>query len=156
MDKLSIANEMAKFDAKDRNFFDSLSEEEQKKFSPYLMIRWGSAVEGSSELQAYYLMSVNERLNKNFFDISTAKHKKFQWLLATTVSPGCGKQYHKWISGQKKDTGNNKIEKILVEMYPSMKLSDIRMLIHLNTEADLKSLLAETGMTNKQIKEIFK
>lgn len=47
MDKLHISNEMLQFDKKNRNFFDDLTPEEQKKFSPFIMIRWGSAVEGS-------------------------------------------------------------------------------------------------------------
>ena len=106
MDKLAISNEMLQFDRKNREFYDDLTEEEKKKFSPYLMIRWGSTVEGDPDLQAYYLMSANERLNKHFFDISTTHHKKFQWLLATTVSPGMGKQYHKWLSGTKKENTN--------------------------------------------------
>jgi hypothetical protein len=102
--KLDIAYEMAQFDSKNRNFFDDLSEDEQKKFSPYLMIRWGATVRGDPDLQAYYLMSVNERLNKNFFDISTTQHKKLQWLLASTVSPGLGKQRHDWLAGKKKES----------------------------------------------------
>ena len=35
-DKLSIQNEMNSFDLKDRSFYDSLTDEERKKFSPYL------------------------------------------------------------------------------------------------------------------------
>ena len=66
-DKLNIANEMLQFDRKNRGFYDDLTEDEQKKFSPFLMVRWGADVQGSPELQAYYLMSVNERLNKHFF-----------------------------------------------------------------------------------------
>ena len=53
-DKLNIANEMRQFDRKNRNFYDELTAEEKKKFSNYLMIRWGSAVEGSRELQEFY------------------------------------------------------------------------------------------------------
>ena len=49
-DKLNIGNEMRQFDRKNRQFYDELTEEERKKFSPYLMIRWGSAVEGSRDL----------------------------------------------------------------------------------------------------------
>ena len=55
-DKLNIANEMRAFDIKDRDFYKNLTEEERKKFSNYLMIRCGSSVQGSSELQQYYLM----------------------------------------------------------------------------------------------------
>ncbi len=91
-DKLSVKNETAALDRKDVSFYDSLSDEEKKKFSPYLMMRYSASVDGSSDLQAWYLMATNERVNKNFFDISTSHHKKFQWLLCTTVSPGLGTQ----------------------------------------------------------------
>jgi hypothetical protein len=56
-DPLNIKNEMARFDQKDRAFYDSLTEEERKKFAPFLMIRWGSSVGGNADLQSYYLMS---------------------------------------------------------------------------------------------------
>jgi len=152
-DKLSIANEMIKFDSKDRDFYDSLTNEEQKKFSPFLMIRWGSAVEGNSDLQAYYLISCNDRLNKNFFDINTTQHKKLQWLLATTVSPGMGKQYHKWLAAKKKDSANNKSEKFLREVYPHMKDNEISLLAEINTKDELKQLARSQGWDDKKIKE---
>ena len=66
-EKLTIANEMRQFDRKNRNFYNELTDEEKKKFSTYLMIRWGSAVEGSRELQEFYVIACNERLNKHFF-----------------------------------------------------------------------------------------
>ena len=44
MDKLSIGNEMAQFDKKNREFYDNLTPEEKKKFSNFLMIRYGSSV----------------------------------------------------------------------------------------------------------------
>ena len=154
-DKLNIAYEMARFDAKDRNFFDDLTAEEQKKFSPYLMIRWGASVEGSSDLQAYYLLSTNEKLNMNFFDISTAQHKKLQWLMATTVSPGMGKQYHKWLAAKKKDTTNNKAEKFLTEVYPHYKADEIALLASISTKDELKQLAKSFGYDDKKIKDLL-
>ena len=68
-DKLNIASEMRAFDSKDRKFYSDLTDEERKKFSNYLMIRWGSSVQGSTELQQYYLLSCNENLNKHFFEL---------------------------------------------------------------------------------------
>lgn len=152
IDKLSINYEMAMLDTKNREFFDDLTPEEQKKFSPFLMIRWAASVQGSPELQAYYLMSVNERLNKNFFDISTTEHKKFQWLLATTVSPGMGKQKYGWLAAKKKDSTNNKAEKFLRNLYPLLKDDEIELLGRLNSKADLKQLAKEHGWDDKRIK----
>jgi len=45
-DKLSIQNEMRAFDSKDRGFYDSLTDEERKKFSTFLMMKYGANVEG--------------------------------------------------------------------------------------------------------------
>jgi hypothetical protein len=154
-DKLNIQNEMAKFDLKDRDFFDSLNEEETKKFSPFLMIRWGAGVEGSQDLQAYYLVSTNEKLNTNFFDINTAKHKKFQWLLATTVSPDIGKQYHKWLSAPKKAGGSNKTEKFLAELNPMLSIAEVKLLAKLHSKDDLKVLAKSHGLSDKEIKDIL-
>lgn len=142
-DKLNIANEMRCFDLKDRNFYDSLTEEERKKFSNYLMIRWGSSVQGISELQQYYVVSTNEKLNKHFFDLS--KHPKLQWLLATSVSPGMGTHRHQWIAPKKKEKGNNEVKKALMELYPAMKTDEIDLLSKLITKKELKELMKDLG-----------
>lgn len=147
MDKLSIQNEMACFDRKDRTFYDSLTDEERKKFSNYLMIRWGSSVLGSSDMQEFYLVSTNERLNKHFFAIN--KHPKLQWLCATAVSPGVGNQRHQWIAAKKKDAGDNKIKKELLELFPNMKLSDIDTLTAITDARELKAYLREHGHADK-------
>ena len=152
-DKLDIKNEMLQFDIKNRDFYDSLSEEEKKKFSPFLMIRYGSAVNSSnSDLQAYYLMATNERLNKNFFDVNTAQHKKLQWLLATTVSPGMGNQFHQWIAPKKKESNDNKAIKFLREQYPHLKDDEIKLMSELNDKDDLKQLARKLGWDDKRIK----
>jgi hypothetical protein len=150
-DPLNIRNEMAEFDRKNRGFYDSLTNEERKKFSPFLMIRWGSAVNGSADLQAYYVMSCNENLNKHFFDVNTAQHKKLQWLLATTVSPGMGNQYHQWIAPKKRET-NNKAVKFLREQHPALKEDEIKLLSEINDKDDLKQHARKLGWDDKRIK----
>jgi hypothetical protein len=152
-DKLNIGYEMAQFDTKNRAFFDDLSDEEKKKFSPFLMIRWGSLVDGDTDLQTYYLMSTNERLNKHFFDINTTQHKKFQWLLATTVSPGMGKMSHKWLAAKKRESNNNKSEKFLRNTYPELKDDEIKLLADINDKASLRQLARAHGYTDEQIRK---
>lgn len=147
MEKLSIQNEMSQFDRKNREFYDSLTDEERKKFSNYLMIRWGSAVQGSSELQEFYLVATNQRLNKHFFAIN--RHPKLQWLCATAVSPGMGTHRHQWIAPKKKEAGSNEIKKTLLDLYPNMKSSDIEVLAQFVTKKDLKEFMREHGHTDK-------
>jgi len=147
LDKLSIRNEMQQFDRKNRQFYDELTDEERKKFSNYLMIRWGSAVRGSRELQEFYVISTNERLNRHFFAVS--RHPKLQWLMATTVSPGLGAQDHPWIAPKKKETGSNEVRKMLLDLYPNMKISDIETLAALVDRKELREYVREHGGTDR-------
>ena len=134
-DKLNIANEMRVFDRKDRTFYDELTTEERKKFSNYLMIRWGSCVEGSAELQEFYLVATNERLNKHFFTVN--RHPKLQWLMATTVSPGMGTFKHNWIAPKKKEAGAGSIKKQLSELFPHLKDDEIDVLAEITDKKDI-------------------
>jgi hypothetical protein len=144
-DKLSIANEMAQFDSKNRQFFDELSEEERKKFSPFLMIRYGSSVSGSRDLQEFYLIATNERLNKQFFAVNTTQHKKLQWLMATTVSPGLGTFRHNWIAPKKKESTNTAVRKQLAELFPHLKDDELDLLAEITTKKELDTYLRELG-----------
>jgi hypothetical protein len=143
MDKLSINNEMAVFDRKDRTFYDSLTVDEKKKFSNFLMIRYGSSVQGGRDLQEFYLISTNERLNKHFFTIN--RHPKLQWLCATTVSPGMGTQRHSWIAPKKKEPGAGSIKKQLAELFPHLKDDELEVLAEINTKKDIDAYVKALG-----------
>ena len=109
------------------------------------MIRWGSAVEGSRELQEFYVIATNERLNKHFFNISAARHKKLQWLLATTVSPGLGTQRHNWIAPKKKDATLTGKRKQLAEIYPHLKDDEINVLAGITSQKEINEHLKKFG-----------
>lgn len=147
MDKLNINNEMAQLDRKNRTFYDSLTDEERKKFSNYLMIRWGSAVHGDREIQEYYVQSCNHYLNKHFFAVN--RHPKLQWLSATAVSPGMGTHKHQWIAPKKKEAGSNEVKKILMELMPAAKMSDIDTLSQLVDKKELREHLRNHGSPDK-------
>jgi hypothetical protein len=134
------------FDEKDRDFYDNLTDEERKKFSNYLMIRWGSAVHGSRELQEFYVVATNERFNKHFYAVN--RHPKLQWLMATSVSPGMGVHRHQWIAPKKKESGSSEIKKTLMQLYPTMKMSDIETLAAITDPKELKEHLKNMGQTS--------
>ena len=134
---------MMQFDRKNRQFYDELTDEERKKFSNYLMIRWGSSVQGSRDLQEFYVIATNERLNKHFFAVN--RHPRLQWLMATSVSPGMGTHRHQWIAPKKKDAGSNEVKKQLMELYPNMKQADIEVLAQLTDRKELRQHLREHG-----------
>ena len=143
MDKLSIQNEMMCFDRKDRDFYSSLTDEERKKFSNFLMIRWGSSVQGAAELQHYYLQSSNHYVNKHFFTIT--RHPKLQWLCATAVSPGLGTQRHQWIAPKKKEAGVSGVQKQIAELFPHLKDDEVELMGKINTKKDIDAYIKQLG-----------
>jgi hypothetical protein len=146
-DKLNIANEMRMFDRKVRSFYDDLTAEEKKKFSNYLMIRWGSSVDGSRELQEFYVIATNERLNKHFFDLG--RHPKLQWLLATTVSPDVGTPRHPWIAPRKKEAGLSAKRRALMEIFPHYKDDEIDVMAEITTQKEIDAYNRDAGRDKK-------
>ena len=151
MDKLSINNEMAQLDTKNRAFYDELNEEERKKFSTYLMLRYAASVEGGPDIQEWYLRVTNERINANFFDLG--KHPKLQWLLCTTVSPDMGRQRHYWQASKKKEGSNSKALKFLTKLYPHLRTDELELLAELNDAKELKAVAKTMGMRDSEIKK---
>ena len=149
-DPLYIGNEMAAFDRKDRAYYDKFTDEQRKSFSTYLMLKYGANVGGNADMQAYYLMATNERVNKHFFDLGS-KHTKLQWLTCTTVSPQMGNQFHYWLKGKKKE-GDNKSQKFLAKLYPTMKSDEINLLAKINDKRDIADMARNLGFDDKSIK----
>ena len=134
---------MRQLDLKHRSFYDELTDEERKKFSTYLMIRWSSSVQGNRELQEYYVQSANHYLNKHFFTLS--RHPKLQWLAATAVSPGVGTHRHNWIAPKKKEAGSNAVKKQLAELFPNRKQDEIELLAAITTKKELDQYIKAHG-----------
>ena len=84
-------------DRKDYSYYDRLTPEQQKKFVPFMLIHWVSAIKGNKDLQSYYLQSTDYHANKYLLNENVQKHPKLQWLMLCAASPGIGKQFHQWI-----------------------------------------------------------
>ena len=151
MDKLSINNEMAQLDSKNRGFYDELDTEERKKFATYLMLKYAANVEGNRDLQEWYLRATNERVNTNFFDLG--KHPKLQWLLCTSVSPLMGNQRHYWQASKKKEGSNTKAVKFIIKLYPHLKQDEAELMASMNDLKALKAIAKQMGMLDQDIKK---
>lgn len=167
-------------DAKNYRYFSQLTDEQRRKFVPYMMTHWISSVKKSGPVGAYYVMSVEANANKYLFDEHIMNHPELQWLMLCAASPGIGKQFHSWIPhlnnkiatlrepAAKKDvkdyfgkvsqlppdvleevavtyTETQRHEYRLAQMYPNMKLEDLRLLGALVTPEDVKQYETDSG-----------
>jgi hypothetical protein len=149
--KLDIQRELRAVDQKNYDFYANLTDDERKAFSPYILMRYTASVQmPDRDIQEWYLEMTNEMVNKNHWDLSK-NHKELLWKLfaATGTGVNC---YHPYLASGKKEKAN-KIEKLLVELYPAMKMDEIKMLAKMMDKNDIKELFDKMGFDKKQRKE---
>jgi len=155
VDKLSIKEEMRAIDQRDRGWWDSLTEEEQKKVSIFVLMRYTSAVQTKNpDIEHHYLALTNELVNKHY---NMLRHEvQLQHKLLQCVGLGSN-QFHPWIPPSKqKKSKSGKLLKWLQELYPTYNDDELELLVSTNDVKNFKDLAEELGMDKKQIKELFK
>lgn len=147
---LDIKRELVAVDLRNYNFYDTLTDQEKKEFSPYVLMRYVSNVDGDRDLQEWFLERTNELVNKNHWELSK-NHKALLWKLFAGCGPGV-KTYHPYLKGASKEKAV-KIEKLLCELYPAMKMAEIKMLAKSMSKEDKTELFDKMGFDKKQRKD---
>ena len=120
MSKLNIKEEMRAIDTKDRPWFDSLTDEEKKKLSPWLLMRYTSNC-NDKMFTEHYLEWTNEVVNVHFNKLR--KHTQLQFQLLQLV--GLGKPvFHAWIQPGKAQK-KNKLQAWIAENYNMLNDDEI-------------------------------
>jgi hypothetical protein len=148
--KLDIKRELSAVDHKNYDFYDKLTDDEKKAFSPYILMRYVSNVQGDRDTQEWFLEMTNELVNKNHWTLSK-DHKPLLWKLFAGTGTGAS-AYHPYLAGGKKEKAV-KIEKLLAEIYPAKKMEDIKLLASLMDNKDKEELFDKMGFDKKQRKE---
>ena len=147
---LDIKRELAAINAKDYDFYNNLDEADKKSLSAFVLMRYISNPHGGQDIQEYFIETVNEYLNKDHWLLSK-DHKGLLWKLYAAAGPGTKCNYTYLAAGKKQKA--NKIEKLIAEMNPAMKMTDVELLASLMTKEDIKELFDNLGFDKKQRKE---
>lgn len=134
---------LAAIDRKDYGYYDRLTEEQQKKFSPYMMVRWISGIKASTALQQYHVLSTNEFANTHLFSEFVSKHPKLQWLMLCASGLGNGKQFHQFLKANKLE--DNDVITFLSKVYPDSKMFDLKTLALVITVEELEQYIRDSG-----------
>ena len=156
MRKLNIKEEMRAIDCRDRAWYDTLTEEEKNKLSIWQLMRWVSSTTSKvNDINYHYLTMTNELVNVHFNTLR--KHPQLQHQLMQVIGLG-SVQYHSWIKPAKKFKGevNNKLLNFLSELYPSYNQQELELVARENPQEEIEDLAESTGMSKKDIKELFK
>jgi hypothetical protein len=159
--EFDLFDAIAAIDRKDYSYYDRLTPEQQKKFVPFMMLHWISAIKGSEGLSRYYVMSTNEYANKYLFNENVMKHPKLQWLMLCSASPGMGKQFHQWIphirervSKLKESPKTKEIKDYYKKIYPKSSDSDLNLVTDVFVDNHRKKMYIAAKFPEMKFDEI--
>lgn len=148
--KLDLTKVLNAVDNRNYGFYDTLTEDEVKGFSPFVLMRFMSNVSANDQsTHEWFIERTNDRVNLHHWALSK-KHQALLWKLCATVGTG-EKYYHQYAKAPGKESAN-KIEKLLCELYPAMKMSDVKVMAGMMSEDDCKELFDKMGFDKKQRK----
>lgn len=147
--KLDLTRILNAVDRRDYGFYKTLTDDELKGLSPYVLMRYISSTK-NRDFQEWFVERTNERVNKNHWLLSK-NHKELLWKLCASVGTG-DKFYHSYLKGPGKESAN-KIEKLLCELYPAMKMSEIKIMASMMDKKDKEELFDKMGFDKKQRKD---
>lgn len=145
-DIFPMKEKLAAFDMKAIGAWAEMSDEEKKSVTSdyWILNRWMSAV-GEMNWKtktvkdttdtAEAVIFVNENYNKNWAAVS--KHPELQWKLLCTIFEKAKVRNHNWIPLSRKNTGSKNV-KLVLDMYPNIKLDEAEYLARILTAKELK------------------
>lgn len=149
---------MAAIDRRKFKWYASLSEDEQKELSMWVLMRYCSST-GSKvdEINEHYLTMTNELVNVHFNDLRL--HPELQFRLMQCVGIGTD-QFHPWLKpGKRKrdtETANKKLFDLFEKRYPHLNDDELNIVLERMTKDDIKAYLIDSGFDDKQIKDLLK
>lgn len=148
--KLDIFKVLERIDVRDYSYYESLSDEEKKSLSMWILMRWTSLV-SNDNLAPDFIMNANDLVNVNYNELS--KHPELQWKLLCMVSNG-NKQRHVFVKPPKGRVKNKKQEALSI-IYPNAKFDELELLEALYTDDEIRFNLVSAGLTDKDIAAYF-
>lgn len=136
-------------DTRNKNFYDNLTDEERKGFSPWLVQRYLSSAESASpEIIEHYLIMTNDVVNVNFSDI---KDPEMIWKLMTIVGIGKSVKHPYVAPGKGKKKKTNAFKSWLREQNPHLNDQELDLWFSSMTKEQARDLLEQNQIKDKDI-----
>ena len=126
-----------------KKHWDDFTEDEQKKFSPFIINRWLSMDKEFLEIVNYFQK----------YSIGTLEPREvYKWYCDMLPK---GKRFNKYIKGKKDKKYNTELIDIMVQHFECSK-SQVKDYLDLIAKDELMEILEKYGMNEKTIKRLLK
>lgn len=144
--KLNIFRVLGHINKKDRQFYQTLTEQEQKAFAPLTVQRWLSGIDDPAQI-----IFLNELVNPYVFSLQ--KHKNLLYKLMTICTDGHQVRYS--YPKNKSAKGSNLLTVIqVVKDYFNYSTKDAFITLPLLSDEDILTYASELGRQNDEIIKI--
>ncbi len=130
-----------------KELYDAAGDDGKKDIKGELwnLNRYISSIKGDREKQELAVFKTNEYYNKNWNNIGGTHHIKLQWQLLCMCGNTGKTEFHPWLGLKSKKDPTSKTIKLLMEIYPNMKIEEVETLARISTKAEVKELAKEHG-----------
>ena len=136
-------------DTRQKDFYTNLSEEERKGFSPWLVQRYLSSAESTSqEIIEHYLIMTNDIVNINFSDV---KDPEMTWKLMSIVGVGRSMKHPYVAPGKGKKKKQNAFKQWLSDLYPHLDDQELDIWISNLDKESARSMLEQFQVKDKDV-----
>lgn len=136
-------------DTRNKDLYDSLSDEEKKGFSPWLVQRYLSSVESANNaVIEHYLIMTNDIVNVN---ASAVKDPEMTWKLMSMVGIGKSLKHPYVAPGGGKRKKKNAFKAWLSEEYPHLDDQELDIWISNLDKKSAKDMLEQYHVKDKDI-----
>lgn len=137
-------------DARRKEFLSSLTEEEVKGFSPWLVMRYLSSAESAHrEVIEHYLIMTNELVNINFSEFKN--DPEMMWKLMSIVGIGQTVKHPYVAPGKGKKKKSNAFKAWLHEQYPHLSEQEIDLWFSNITKEFARDMLEQYQIKDKDV-----
>ena len=149
--KLNLDATLQALDNKDLGYWDRLSVEEKKLYSPFILMRYMSSLSPQSPMQSYAVLATNDLVNLGFF--SLGKHPELQHKLMCLAGTG-RKQYRPYVGAKNAKSKTRVVDEFLLGLYPSINAEELMLLKSQLDKESLKQLGKDAGLSDSELKEL--
>lgn len=137
-------------DTRNKQFYERLTEEEQKGFASWLVMRYLSSAESATpEIIEHYLIMTNELVNINFSDLKN--HPELLWKLMSVVGVGKSVKHPYVAPGKGKKKKSNAFKAWLHEQYNHLSEQEIDLWFSNITREQARDMLEQYQIKDKDI-----
>lgn len=146
--KLDIFEVLENIDKRNFNYYATLDDNLKKEFVPFVTMKWLSQVNASPEISEYYLLMVNDLLNREFWALRN--HPELIWKLMCVIGIG-QKMRHEWVP-MTKQSKTPKLDELFKKKYPTVGEKELETLRRVATKDAIVRLCEDLGMEKKEHK----